>query len=245
MNRFGVIGTTALFLLAGFAAPAGAHQQEQEKPQKHEKPAKDQKQQGQAKPQEQQQGQAKPHSQQQQQAKTHQNQQQQQQQAKTHQNQQQQQQQVKTHQNEQQQQRQVKSYQDQPQQQQAREQQSQPRRQPVAWQNQRATNWQSQHRTWQQRGGYNGYRIPTNNYNEYYGQNHAFRINTLRVVYVGSYPRFQYGGFWFGLVDPWPQYWSNNWYDNDDMYIAYYGDGYYLCNRAYPRDRIAISIYVN
>jgi hypothetical protein len=61
----------------------------------------------------------------------------------------------------------------------------------------------------------------------------------------GGYPRFQYRGFWFGFMDPWPEYWSNDWYDNDDVYIVYSDDGYYLYNRRYPRDRIAIMVYVN
>jgi hypothetical protein len=112
------------------------------------------------------------------------------------------------------------------------------------WQQHRATNWQSQHRTWQQRGGYSGYRIPDDRYRVYFGQNHGFRINVLPLVMVGGYPRFQYGGFWFSVVDPWPEYWSGNWYDNDDVYIDYSGDGYYLYNRRYPRDRLAISVYV-
>ena len=64
------------------------------------------------------------------------------------------------------------------------------------------------------------------------------------VVVVGGYPRFQYGGYYFNVVDPWPQYWSNDWYANDDVYVDYYGGGYYLHNRRYPRDRIAISVNV-
>jgi len=222
MNRFGVIGTTALFLLSGFAAPAGARQQGQGKPQKQQQSKASKQKQSKSQGRQQQAGrpQAQPRQQQQRQQATRQPQQRQQQQQQAG-----------------RQQRQPR--------QQARTQQSQQRQQSVVWQNQRATNWKAQHRTWQQRGGYNGYRIPTNDYNRYYGQNHMFRINTLRVVYVGSYPRFQYGGFWFRLLDPWPQYWANNWYDNDEMYIAYFGDGYYLCNRAYPQDRIAITFYLN
>jgi hypothetical protein len=65
------------------------------------------------------------------------------------------------------------------------------------------------------------------------------------VVYVGGHRRFQYGGYWFGLVDPWPEYWSSDWYDSDDVYVDYYGDGYYLYDRRYPGDRIAISFYLN
>jgi hypothetical protein len=33
--------------------------------------------------------------------------------------------------------------------------------------------------------------------------------------------------------------------DNDDVYIEYYGDGYYLYNRRYPQERIAVIVSVN
>ena len=62
---------------------------------------------------------------------------------------------------------------------------------------------------------------------------------------VSGYPRFQYGGYWFSLVDPWPEYWPDDWYDNDDVSIEYLGDGDYLYNRRYPGDRIAVNVYVN
>jgi hypothetical protein len=122
---------------------------------------------------------------------------------------------------------------------------SQAHQQQVAWQGDRARSWKSEHRTWQQRGGYNGYRIPDDRFRSHYGRDHGFRIYSLPVRYVGGHRRFQYGGYWFGLIDPWPEYWSNDWYDSDDVYVAYYGDGYYLYNRRYPSDRIAISFYVN
>jgi chemotaxis protein histidine kinase CheA len=118
------------------------------------------------------------------------------------------------------------------------------RQQQVSWQGDRANSWQTEHRTWQQRGGYNGYRVPDDRFRSYYGQDHGFRIYTLPVRYVGGHRRFHYGGYWFGLIDPWPEYWSNDWYDNDDMYVDYYGDGYYLYNRRHPGDRIAISFYL-
>ena len=103
-------------------------------------------------------------------------------------------------------------------------------------------NWQSDHRTWQQRGGYSGYRIPDNRFHGYFGPSHGFRIEGLPFLVVGGYPRFQYGGYWFSPVDPWPEYWANNWYDTDDVYIAYADNGYYLFNRRYPNVGIAISI---
>jgi hypothetical protein len=122
---------------------------------------------------------------------------------------------------------------------------AQVQQQQVAWQGDRAQSWQTEHRTWQQRGGYSGYRVPDNSFRAYYGQEHGFRIDSLPVMYVGGDRRFQYGGYWFGLVDPWPEYWSSNWYDNDDLWVDYYGDGYYLYNRSHPGDRIAISFYLN
>ena len=113
------------------------------------------------------------------------------------------------------------------------------------WQQHRAVSWESEHRTWQQRGGYDGYRIPDDHFRGYFGVGHAFRIYSYPLVVFGGYPSFQYGGFWFSILDPWPEYWGANWYDTDDVYIDYSGDGYYLYNRRYPQDRIAIEVYLN
>ncbi len=115
----------------------------------------------------------------------------------------------------------------------------------IVWQQHRAHSWQSEHRTWQQRGGYVGYRIPDDRFRVYFGRNHGFRIHRFPVVVIGGYPRFQYGGYWFSLIDPWPEYWSDNWYENDDVYVDYFHDGYYLYNRRHPGNRIAISVYLN
>jgi hypothetical protein len=43
------------------------------------------------------------------------------------------------------------------------------------------------------------------------------------------------------MVDPWPGDWPENWYSADDVYIGY-NNGYYLYNRSYPQEAIAISI---
>ena len=117
--------------------------------------------------------------------------------------------------------------------------------QQVAWQGDRAHDWKTEHRTWQQRGGYSGYRVPDARFRADYGPDHGFRIYNLPVMFVGGNQRFQYGGYWFGLVDPWPEYWSSDWYDSDDVYVDFYAGGYYLYNRRYPGDRIAISFYLN
>ena len=114
--------------------------------------------------------------------------------------------------------------------------------QQTAWQQHRSQHWDSDHRTWQQRGGYHGYRIPDDRFRGYFGPEHEFRIYGLPFLVAGGYPRFQYGGYWVSTVDPWPQYWAADWYDTDDVYVVYVDNGYYLFNRRYPNVGIAISI---
>jgi hypothetical protein len=112
----------------------------------------------------------------------------------------------------------------------------------AAWQSHRAQNWQTAHRTWQQRGGYHGYRIPEARYSAYFGPAHVFPIYTVPVTVVGGYPRFQYQGFWFTVVDPWPATWGDNWYYQDNVYIVYTDGGYYLVNPSYPGVELAVNV---
>jgi len=260
-NRF--VGTGVLLLLLGATAPIYAEQQDQNQQQDKGKQQQDQNkgQQQHAQQQQQDQNKQQQHTQQQQDQNKQQHAQQQQDQNKQQHAQQQQDQNKQQHaqqqqdqnkqQHAQQQQRDQNKGQQQIAQQQdnnrrsqqgQRVQQSQQRQ---VWQEHRAQNWQSEHRDWQQRGGYNGYRIPDDRYRGNFGPDHSFRIYSYPMEVYGGYPRFQYGGFWFGFVDPWPEYWSDSWYDNDDVYIVYSNDGYYLYNRRYPRDQIAITVYLN
>lgn len=78
-----------------------------------------------------------------------------------------------------------------------------------------------------------------------FGRDHWFRIYPLPVMMVGRYPCFRYGGFWFPVVDPWPESWSDNWYDTDGAYIDYSDGGYYLYNRSHPDVQIAVNAYMN
>ena len=107
----------------------------------------------------------------------------------------------------------------------------------------RSQRWASDHRTWSQRGGYGGYYIPQQTFGLYFGLGHYFRIGVQPSMYLG-YPRFQYGGYSFLLLDPWPSDWDPNWYDADDLYIDWDDDGYYLYNRSYPYERLAVTIIV-
>jgi hypothetical protein len=112
-----------------------------------------------------------------------------------------------------------------------------------AWQQRRAGNFESQHRTWSQRGGYNGYRVPDDYFRGNYGRDHSFHVYGLPFMEMGGYPRFQYGGYWFSVMDPYPEYWGQDWYETDDMYVDYYEGGYYMYDRRYPgRPGVAISI---
>ena len=106
----------------------------------------------------------------------------------------------------------------------------------------RASSWNNDHRSWGQRGGYNGYRVPEDRFRLYFGSNHFFRINRLPMVFVGGYPRFQYDGYWVTFVDPWPETWPPTWYETDDVYVDYTGDGYYVYDRMHPGIGIAVNI---
>ena len=109
------------------------------------------------------------------------------------------------------------------------------------WQEHRAQHWETDHRTWGQRGGYGGAYIPRERFYGHFGAEHAFRIRSRPTIYMG-YPRFQYGGYGFIFVDPWPEYWSDGWYQEDDVYVDYNNDGYYLYNRRYPGVGIAVTV---
>jgi hypothetical protein len=65
-------------------------------------------------------------------------------------------------------------------------------------------------------------------------------MHAMPTMYMG-YPRFSYGGYSFLLVDPYPESWAENWFDTDDLYIAY-DNGYYLYDRDYPGVGLAITV---
>jgi hypothetical protein len=251
MKIIGITSTAILSLVLGVAAPAYAQHEDQGENQDHAKQEQGGHEQAGHEPQHAQQQHAQEQQQRAQQQQDQHNQQQTQQEQRhqdQHSQQQAQQEQRQQDQHNQQQAQQEQRQQGQHSQQQARE-REQPQRgeqqqrvQQSAWQEHRSHDWRSDHRDWQQRGGYRGYRIPDDRYRGYFGPSHGFRINGLPFLVVGGYPRFQYQGYWISTVDPWPEYWGNDWYDNDDVYVNYVDNGYYLYNRRYPGEGIAINI---
>jgi hypothetical protein len=81
-----------------------------------------------------------------------------------------------------------------------------------------------------------GGRIPDDKFRAKFGRQHTFRVS--RPVTVAGQPRFQYNGYWFGFQQEWPSDWS---YD-DDCYIDYVDDGYYLFDPVHPGIRILVIV---
>ena len=96
--------------------------------------------------------------------------------------------------------------------------------------------------SWNQRGGYNGYRIPEGRFQQYFGSANFFTIDSLPLLFVGGNPRFQYDGYLVTVFDPWPDAWGATWYQTDDVYLDYTTDGYYLYNRSHPGIGLAVTI---
>lgn len=246
MKRSRFIGTAIMLFFLGSVASVYSKQDHQPPPQdktKHEKgPQREKTPPAKAPPQQQpqhqprQQGSGQPDNQRQR-PPAHRNQEQQAQR-----NQQQQQQNARNQQEQQRQQQQLAQRQQQGNRPSSQQQHMQAEQHRDSWQRDRARSWQTDHRDWQQRGGYNGYRIPNDRFRISFGSNHGFRIYSLPVVIYSGRFRFQFNGYWFSIVDPWPEYWSDDWYENDDVYIDYYNNGYYMQNRRYPGTRLAISI---
>ncbi len=109
------------------------------------------------------------------------------------------------------------------------------------WREHGARHWEAEHRTWSQRGGYGGYSIPEARFQGSFGARNPFCIGYRPAIYQG-YPRFWLRGFWFQIVDPWPVFWGVDWYADDDVYVDYYLDGYYLFNRRHPGVALALTV---
>lgn len=113
------------------------------------------------------------------------------------------------------------------------------------WLEHRARRWKTEHQSWARRGGYKGFRIPADRFRRAFGRERAFRLSDQPIMIVDRYPRFRHEGYWFTVLDPWPESWSDDWYQTDDMYIEYTSDGYYLYDRSDPEVRLAVEVAPN
>jgi outer membrane biosynthesis protein TonB len=77
-------------------------------------------------------------------------------------------------------------------------------------------------------------RISNAHYASSFGSGHTFHVSE------GDYRnhRFQYGGYSFGFLDPWPVGWGYS----DNVYVVYVDGGYYMYDPIHPGVRISISI---
>ena len=81
-----------------------------------------------------------------------------------------------------------------------------------------------------------GTRIPDDKFREHFGREHTVVIK--RPVIVEGQPRFQYGGYWFVISDPWPAEWAYT----DQCYIDYVDGEYFLFDLLHPGVRVALVV---
>jgi hypothetical protein len=87
-----------------------------------------------------------------------------------------------------------------------------------------------------QGGGQHGGRIPDDKFRSNFGRQHTVVIN--RPTIVEGQPRFQFGGYWFTIVDAWP----GDWAYTDECYIDYIDGEYFLFDLVHPGVRIALFV---
>jgi hypothetical protein len=78
--------------------------------------------------------------------------------------------------------------------------------------------------------------IPEAKFRASFGSSHTFHVNRSQFANGGG--RFQYGGFWFNVLNPWPV----GWLYTDAVYVDYLNGGYFLCNPVHPGVYISINI---
>jgi hypothetical protein len=79
-------------------------------------------------------------------------------------------------------------------------------------------------------------RIPDERFRASFGREHTFHVN--RADFAGGSRRFQYGGYWFAMVEPWPVAWLYT----DNVYVDFMNGGYFLCDPVHPGVYLSINI---
>jgi hypothetical protein len=86
------------------------------------------------------------------------------------------------------------------------------------------------------REGKRGGHIPDDRFHANFGRQHTFTIG--QPVIVEGSPRFQYGGYWFLIAQPWPVGWAYT----DPVYVDYIDDEYFLLSPVHPGVQIVINV---
>jgi hypothetical protein len=85
--------------------------------------------------------------------------------------------------------------------------------------------------------GAGGARIPDDKFRASFGRQHTFVIKQVTTVAQGQ-RQFQYSGYTFTIVDPWPAGWAYT----DDCYIDYIDGEYFLFDLAHPGVQLALVV---
>ena len=85
--------------------------------------------------------------------------------------------------------------------------------------------------------GQRGQRIPDDKFRAHFGREHHFHVQRAEIVNRAQ-PQFLYAGYTFELGQAWPADWS---YD-DDCYIEYVGDNYYLYDLNHPGIQVLVFV---
>jgi hypothetical protein len=78
--------------------------------------------------------------------------------------------------------------------------------------------------------------IPEAKFRASFGSSHTFHVN--QSEFANGSGRFQYGGYWFNAVNPWPV----GWLYTDNVYVDFLNGGYFLCDPVHPGVYISINI---
>jgi flagellar motor protein MotB len=81
-----------------------------------------------------------------------------------------------------------------------------------------------------------GGHIPDDKFRAHFGRQHTVVIR--QPVIVEGQPRFQFGGYWFIISDPWPA----GWLYTDDCYVDYVDGEYFLFDLLHPGVRVALVV---
>jgi hypothetical protein len=78
--------------------------------------------------------------------------------------------------------------------------------------------------------------IPDNQFHAHFGHQHTFVVN--EPIIVAGQPRFQYGGYWFVISQPWPVGWTYS----DECYIDYVDGEYILFDLLHPGVQVVLFV---